>query len=453
MPLAHGTRVGLAVWLGIALTVDAAAQAASNWPGFRGPGARGIAEGASTPAKWDLEQGQNVLWTTPIPGLAHASPVVWGDSVFVTTAIRAGGEASLKVGLYGDIRSDDDDGNQRWVVYRLHKATGKIIWERTAHEGKPRQRRHTKSTHANSTPATDGKRVVALFGSEGLYCYDLDGRLVWRKDLGVLEASFFTVPDAQWGFGSSPVIDDGIVYVQADVLNGGFLAAIDLKDGREIWRTPRRDVPTWSTPTIHDAGGRKLVLVNGWKHAGAYDARTGREVWKLRGLGDIPIPTPFVADGLVFITQAHGPGSPIYAIRVDAQGDVSLAEGARSSEQVVWSIDRGGAYMPTPLVYQGLLYLCRDNGVLTAFRARTGEKLYQQRLGAGTSGFTASLVAADGKVYVSSEDGEVYVVKAGESFELLATNAMREVVMPTPAIADGTLFFRTRSRLVAVRSQ
>ncbi len=453
MRLAPATTVACAAWLGLAIAAETPAPAASNWPSFRGAGARGIAEGAPTPTKWDVGSGQNVLWTTPIPGLAHSSPVVWGDSVFVTTAIRAGGQAPLKVGLYGDIGAAEDDGAQRWVVYRLDRKTGKVVWERTAFEGKPRQRRHPKSSHANSTPATDGKHVVVLFGSEGLLCYDWKGRLVWKKDLGVLQASFFTVPDAQWGFGSSPVIDEGVVYVQADVLNGGFLGAFDVRSGKEIWRTPRQDVPTWSTPTFHQVGDRKLVLVNGWKHAGAYDARTGSEVWKLRGLGDIPVPTPFVADGLVFITQAHGPGSPVYAVKVEAKGDVSLAGDARSNESVVWSIERGGAYLPTPVVYQGLLYLCQHNGVLNVFRARTGEKLYQERLGGGNVGFTASLAAADGKVYVSSEDGDVYVVKAGESFDLLAKNPMGEVLMTTVAIADGTLFFRTRSRLLAVGSR
>ena len=296
---APGPARALVIVLTLASALSAGETAPSHWPRFRGPDARGLAEGAATPVSWDLAQGRNVLWTTPVPGLAHSSPVVWGTSVFVTSAIgAAAGQASLKVGLYGDIDPADDDGVHRFVLYRLDRATGKVVWERTAHEGKPRQRRHTKSTHANPTPATDGQRVVAFFGSEGLFCYDFDGRLLWKKDLGVLDAAFFRVPEAQWGFGSSPVIDDGVVYVQADVLKGGFLAAFDVRDGKELWRTARSDVPTWSTPTVHDLADRKLLLVNGWKHAGAYDARTGREVFKLTGGGDIPVPTPFVADGL-----------------------------------------------------------------------------------------------------------------------------------------------------------
>jgi outer membrane protein assembly factor BamB len=201
---------------------------------------------------------------------------------------------------------------------------------------------------------------------------------------------------------------------------------------------------------VHDLGDRKIVLVNGWKHAGAYDARTGKEVWKLEGRGDIPVPTPFVMDGLVFISQSHGPGSPVYVVRADASGDVSLAGEARSNDSIVWSLERGGSYIPTPIVYDQLLYVGRDNGVVTVFRARTGEQLYQQRLGAGSGGFSASLVAADGKVYVTGEDGDVYVLKAGETYELLAKNPLGEVAMATPAIADGTIFFRTRSRLVAI---
>jgi outer membrane protein assembly factor BamB len=422
----------------------------TGWPGFRGPHARGIAEGYATPTRWNVETGENIKWRTPVPGLAHSSPAIWGDRLFVTSAIRENGEAPLKVGLYGDIAPASDDVEQSWIVYAVDKETGEVLWERTAHRGEPKQSRHPKSTHANSTPATDGERVVAFFASEGLYSYDMEGKLLWKKDLGTLEASFFEAPEAQWGFASSPVIDDGVVYLQCDVLNGGFLTALRASDGQELWRTKRSDVPTWSSPTVHQVGEQKLVIVNGWKHIGAYDATTGQEVWRLEGRGDIPVPTPVVSEGLAFITNAHGPGSPIYAIRVDARGDISLEPGTSSNESVVWSIGRGGAYMQTPLVHDGLLYNCRDNGVLSCYRSKTGERMYQERLGGGTAGFSASPVAANGKIYFTSEEGDVYVVKAGETFELLAKNSFDEEVMATPAISEGTIYFRTRSRIVAV---
>jgi outer membrane protein assembly factor BamB len=421
-----------------------------NWPRFRGPGASGILEGHPTPVSWSLDTKAGLAWRTPIPGLAHSSPVVWGDSIFLTTAVSAGGSSPLKVGLYGDIEPVPTEPIHRYLVYRIDKRTGKTLWERTAHEGVPRRARHPKSTHANPTPATDGRRVVVFFGSEGLYGYDVDGRLLWKKDLGPLDAAFFVAPDAQWGVASSPVIHEGVVYLQVDVLNDPFLAAFDLETGREVWRTRRQDVPTWSTPAVHEVEGRAVLVVNGWKHIGGYDAKTGKEIWKLRGGGDIPVPAPVVAHGLVFITNAHGPASPIYAVKTGARGDITLPEGKTSNEHIAWSVERGGAYMQTPLVYGDLLYTCRDNGVLSVYRALTGEKLYQERLGGGGSGFTASPVAADGKVYFTSEEGDVFVVRAGERFELLAKNSLGEVTMATPAISEGRLFFRTKSHLLAV---
>jgi outer membrane protein assembly factor BamB len=442
--------VGLLIAAALLLGVGRAEEPTQNWPRFRGPHASGIADGHPTPVSWSVEDGTNILWKTPIPGLAHSSPIVWGDAVFLTTAISADGGSSLRVGLYGDIQPVPTEPVHKFVLYRIDKGTGRVVWERTAHEGVPRRPRHPKSTHANPTPATDGEKVVAFFGSEGLYCYDTEGNLVWKKDLGPLDAAFYVAPDAQWGFASSPVIHDGVVYVQCDVLNDPFLAAFDLDSGKELWRTARDDVPTWSTPTIHRAGARTLLLVNGWKHIGGYDARTGKEIWRLEGGGDIPVPTPVVAHDLVFITNAHGGVSPIFAVRLDARGDVALEAGQSSNQYVAWSNMRGGAYMQTPLVYGDYLYSCRLNGVLSCYRARTGERLYQERLGRGGTGFTASPVAGDGKIYFTSEEGDVYVVRAGPSFELLAKNALGEVTMATPAISEGALYFRTRTHLVAV---
>lgn len=420
-----------------------------NWPSFRGPYARGVGENYSTPLTWEVDTSKNIKWKTPIPGLAHSSPVIWENRVFVTTALSEKDNPELKIGLYGNIQPVDEDSVHHWKVYCLDKKTGRIVWEQTAHKGVPQVKRHPKATHANSTPATDGEHVVAFFGSEGLYCYDMNGKLIWKKDFGLLDSAFFVAPSAQWGFASSPVIHEGVVVVQCDALNTAFLAALDIKTGKEIWRTLREDVPTWSTPTIHVGDKKTQIIVNGFKHIGGYDFKTGKELWKISGGGDIPVPTPVVAHGLVFINGAHGRLSPIYAIKLESEGDISLTEGKTSNESVVWSVSRGGAYMQTPLIYGDYLYNLQWNGLLSCFRAQTGELVYREQLGKMT-GFSASGIASDGKLYFSSEEGDIFVIKAGPDFEVLATNSMKDECMATPAVSEGTLYFRTHHYLVAV---
>ena len=421
-----------------------------DWPQFRGIDAAGIAEGFSLPTTWNAVDGTNIVWKTKVPGLGLSSPVVWGDDIFISAAISGKSDASLKVGLYGDIASVPDDTSHEWRVYALDKKTGRIKWQQTAYTGVPKIKRHTKATHANSTLATDGERIIAFFGSEGLYAFDPKGTLLWKKDLGVLDAGFYMVPDAQWETGSSPVLYDGKVIVQADVQKGSFLAVFDAKDGREIWRVPRADVPTWSTPTIHRVNGKTQILVNGMRHVGAYDFDTGKEIWKLSGGGDIPVPTPVVTDGLVYITNAHGSQSPVYAIKETASGDISLKDGATSNAGVTWVAERSGGYMCTPLVYRGLVYIVRFNGVLNVFDAKSGEKKYEARLAGATSAFTSSPVANDGKVYISSEDGQVYVLSAGPKYEVLAMNEMTAPVLATPAISEGRLLLRTQDQILAI---
>lgn len=419
-----------------------------HWPSFRGPRASGVAEGFETPVRWDVGDGEGVLWRTPVPGLGHSSPVVWGDRVFVTTAVSEG-DNSVKVGLYGDIAPVDDPSVHVWKVLCLDKRTGEVLWERTAHEGVPQVQRHPKSTHANPSVATDGEHVVAFFGSEGLYVYDMEGQLLWDKDLGTLDSGFFMVPDAEWGFAASPVIFEGTIIIQADVLGESFLTALDVGDGSEVWRTPREDVPTFSTPTVHELDdGSVVVVVNGFRQIAGYDARTGEPLWHMEGAGDIPTPTPVFAHGLVYLTSSHGPGSPIYAVRADARGEIDV-EGAGPGAGLAWMHEREGAYMPTPVVYGEYLYVLRDNGVLGVYDARDGEEAYRVRLGPGGA-FTASPVAADGKVYFTGEDGDVFVVAAGPEYELLATNDLGEVILASPAVSEGILLFRTQGHVIAV---
>ncbi len=421
-----------------------------DWPQFRGIAASGVSEGAPLATTWNVTGNTNIVWKTPIAGLGHSSPVIWGDLLCVTSAISGQTDAGLKVGLYGDIASVQDNTPHEWRIYCLDKHTGAVKWQQTAYKGVPKIKRHTKATHANSTLATDGERLIAFFGSEGLYAYDLRGTLLWKKDLGVLDAAYYEVPEAQWETGSSPIIHDGIVVVQADVLTGSFLATFDAATGKELWRDSRSDVPTWGTPTVHTVGGRTQLIVNGMRHAGAYDLETGKEVWKLSGGGDIPVPTPVASDGLVFITNAHGSAAPVYAIRETASGDISLTAGATSNQGVAWSYPRDGGYMCTPLVYRGLVYIVKFNGVLNVYDAKSGEKKFQERLAGGTAAFTASPVAGDGKVYIANEDGQVFVLKAGPTYELLSLNDMGSSVLATPAISQGRLFVRTQQQVVAI---
>ncbi len=422
---------------------------AQNWPQFRGPGATGVIEGPAKPVTWDASKALNVRWKTPIPGLSHSSPIVWGNKIFVTTAVSSAPKDETRFGLYGDVEPVKDDPAHTWKVFAIDKSTGKILWERTAYQGIPKVKRHPKSSHAASTPATDGKYLIVNFGSEGLYAYDLDGKLLWKQDLGVLDAGWFYDVDYQWEYGSSPTIYKNLVIVQADLQKNSFIAAYDLKTGKQVWKTQREEIPSWGSPTVYEGKLRAELITNGTKAIRGYDPATGKELWRLGPMSEITTPTPFVAHDLIFVTSGYPPVQPIYAIRPGGNGDLTLKDGKESSEFVAWSKQRGGPYMPTPIVYGELLYTCSNQGVLTAYNAKTGERVYQERLGGTGGAFTASPVASDGKIYFSSEDGDVFVVKAGPKYEMLAKNPVGEVMMATPAISDNLLIVRTVSHLFA----
>jgi outer membrane protein assembly factor BamB len=418
------------------------------WPSFRGERASGIGDGQGAPPTWDVKTGANVRWKAEVPGLANSSPIVWGNRVFLTTAVSGKSDDTFRTGLYGDVDSVKDEGAHSWRVLALDLATGRTLWERTAHEGVPRVKRHLKSTHANSTPATDGKRVVALLGSEGLYAYDLDGKPLWKVDLGVLDSGWFYDSSYQWGFSSSPIIHGDRVIVQVDLQKGSYLAAFDLATGQERWRTAREEIPTWGTPTVVKGPGGDEVVTNGTT-VRAYDPATGALLWSLGPNSEVTVATPVAAHDVVFVTAGYPPVRPIYAVRAGARGTLDLAAEATSSPSVAWSSTKDGTYIPTPVVYRGYLYTLHNNGRLSCYDARTGEVKYRSRVGNGGS-FSASLVAADGRLYAASEDGEVFVVKAGPEYELLATNPMGEPIMATPAISNGALLVRTLRSLVAV---
>jgi len=421
---------------------------AQNWTSFRGTNASGVGDG-KTPVTWNAAKGENVLWKTEIPGLAHSSPIIWGNRVFITTAVSSDPKAVFRHGLYGDVDPSPDVSKHSWRVYCLDKATGKIIWERVAHEGVPKTKRHPKSSQASSTPVTDGKHIVAFFGSEGLYTYDLDGKLLWKQDLGALNAGWFYDPDYEWGTASSPIIYKNLVIVQCDIQKNSFIAAYDINDGHRVWITSREEIPSWGTPTIYEGKPRAELITHATKFNRGYDPMTGKELWKLSGNSEITTPTPLVAHGMVYITNGYRDIQPIYAIRPGGSGDISLKDGQESSDFIAWSKKRGGPYMATPVIYGDYLYICALQGVLSVYNAKTGERLYQQRLGEGGA-YSASPVAADGKVYFPSEDGDILVVKAGPTYELLATNPIGEVCMASPAISDGVIFVRAEHHVFAI---
>jgi len=420
-----------------------ASVATSNWPSFRGQEASGVSDGFPLPAAWSIR------WKAPVAGLGHSSPVVWGNRVYIGTAVSASGKAPLKLGLYGDRDAAEDDGEQSWKILCFDKRSGKLLWDRTARKATPRAQRHRKATHSNSTLATDGRVLVAFFGSEGLHCYTLDGTLLWSKDLGAVNVSKYGVG---WGYASSPTLHGDRILLQCDAPDNPYLVAHSISNGEEIWRVRRAQVceRSWATPFVHHQANRTQVVANGWPWVVSYDFQTGRELWRLKSGGDNPIPTPFRAHGFIYVANGHGAEAPVWAIRPEASGDISLADGERSNKFVAWCEPRNGAYIQTPLVYRDWLYSGTNNGVLKCYDAKSGKLHYQQRLGTGLTGFSASPVAGDGKIYCSSEEGDVYVVAAGREYRELVRNTLEDSVMATPAISEGVLYFRTREFLIAV---
>jgi outer membrane protein assembly factor BamB len=441
----------LIVALTVLRTEKSHSQPVNNqqWPSFRGPGGCGYLNDSRTPAQWDIWNPVNLKWKTPIPGLAHSSPVIWDNMLFITTATTNLNDESLKLGLYGDIDEADDKKVHEFKVYCLDKNNGKIIWERVAHKGIPKSRRHTKSTQANCTPATDGKYLVVHFGSEGLFCYDMHGKLIWKKDMGILNPGPYTDPGVEWGYASSPVIFKDKIIIQCDIPGKPFITALELSTGKELWKTSREgEVSTWCTPAVYSKDDRTQVIANGYNQICGYEIENGKQIWRLSKGGDAPAPTPVIAGGLIYLNSAHGRFSPIFVVKPDAKGDITLDDDSTKNQYIVWSKKRGGAYMQTPLIYEGLLYNIQVNGLLTCFDALTGETKYTENL---KEAFSASAIAADGKIYFSSETGNIYVVKAGPKFILIAKNSIGDNCMATPAISGNTLFFRSQHFVIAIK--
>jgi outer membrane protein assembly factor BamB len=433
-----------AAWLVIASVAGVVAQQPREpWPAFRGAHGSGVAASATPPLSWSIASGANVAWRTAIPGLGHSSPIVWDNLVFLTTAISSDTRAqSLALGDRGGIDPANDVGPQQWQLLAVDRYSGSIVWSRTVHRGIPRVKRHAKASHSSATPATDGRVVVAMLGSEGLYAFDLNGKQLWHRDLGPLAVGLADDPAYEWGPASSPVIHGDTVIVQNDRYKDSYLMALELHTGKELWRASREERPSWATPLVHEHQGRAIVVVVSPLFVRGHDLRTGQELWRLADPdGQVKVSTPIAAGELAIVTGGWpSAAKPIMAVRV-------------RDGSVAWRHERGSPYTTTPLVYDGILYVLTDNGILSTYDVATGQRIYQNRLSPGAGSFSASPVAAAGRVYFSSEDGQVVVVRAGRKFEVLATNDMGDVCMATPALSGDLMLVRTKSHLFALRNR
>ena len=387
----------------------------------------------------------------PIAGLAHSSPIVWGDRIFVTSAISSDPKATFRPGLYGDGDASEDRSRHRWMLSAIDKRSGKTLWERAAYEGEPLNKRHIKSTYASASPVTDGRIVVAWFGSQGIYAYDLNGTLRWKVDLGRIDMGAYDIPTYEWGPASSPIIWNGLVIIQCDTQADSFVLALSADTGETVWKTERDELPSWGTPTVapdilrararHERvelhsrlrSAHREGVVAPWTHLEDHGARR-------QSSQTVCSSSPAV----------EGPSGRLSWCGLARAAISRCPAGETRSEAVAWSRTGRGPYMPTPLIYGDLLYVLGNNGVFDAYNLRTGEEVYRQRLPEIGSGFSASPVGADGKIYLSNEDGEMVVIAAGSTFKHIATNSMGEPLMATPALSEGVMYVRSSASLFAI---
>ena len=434
-------RITLVVSFLSIVTVLATTASATNWPQWRGPSGQGVSNEKNLPTEWSPTM--NIKWKTAIAGRGHSSPIVWDNKIFLTTAIEGlvvpGAEAVKHMDdgkPYVHPDSVGADHKHTFKVLCLDRDTGKIIWEQTAFEGTPYDNRHRKASFASSTPTTDGKYVYAFFGTEGLFAYDLNGKLAWKAILGKV-ATF------GMGVGTSPILSGDLVIVQCDEDSGAasFIVAVDKRTGKEVWRNTRKVQASWSTPLLVNTGKRAELITTGNEAVIAYDPTTGKELWRHKGVESNAIPSPVANNEMVFISAGF-PAKIAMAIKLNSDGDLADA--------VAWKYDKGTAYVPSPIVVDDYLYLTTDRGILTCLDAKTGEVKYEGGRVPIPATFTASPIAFDGKIFLTSEDGDTFVVKAGPKHEILGTNSVGEPVYASPAVANGRIFIRGENTLFAI---
>ncbi len=435
----------LLLFVTVICLINFAAPNTSNWSQWRGPEGTGVSSETNVPTEWNTNK--NIRWKTVIPGRGHSSPIVWGDKVFLTTDIEGEevpGAKAVQHVLEGQVfvHPDSVGANRKhtFKVLCLDHDSGKVLWEQTAYSGAVYDDRHRKGSYAAPTPATDGAYVFAWFGGEGdgLYCYDFKGKLLWKTPVG-------KIASVGMGPGTSPVIYENTVILQCDEDEGksSFIVALDKKTGKEVWKTPRKVQASWSTPLIIKTAQRAELITSGNELIISYDPKTGKELWQTQGHGSNAIPTPLTGHGMVFVYAGY-PVKKTMAIKLGGSGNIS------GITNIVWQYDKGTAYVPSSILYDDYLYLMTDRGIITCLDAKTGKIIYEGGRIPVPASFTASPIAFDGKILMTSEDGDTYVIKAGPKHEVLATNSIGEPVYASPAISDGMIFIRGEKNLYCI---
>jgi len=417
-------------------------NAQTNWPQWRGTGGSGISSETGVPSEWS--ESKNIAWKTAIPGRGHSSPIVWADRVFLTTSIEGpivpGAEAVRHYRRGEEYLHPDSVGANHSYTMKLlclELKSGRVLWEKTVYEGTVHDNRHKKNTYASATPATDGRFIYLSFEAEGVYCYDFDGKKIWKISLG-------KIAKGGMGPGTSPVLYENLVILQCDQEygEGSFIAAVDKKTGKEVWRVSRDQRRSWATPLLIKTAQRTEMVTSGPNRIISYDPSTGRELWSAPGVVSNPIPSPVAGQGLVFVT-AGSDAKRAFAIRLGGSGDLA------GTSNLVWSYDKGTAYVPSPILYNEYLYLVTDAGAITCIEAGTGKVIYQTRIPMAAR-FTASPVAFEGKLLFVSEDGDSFILKAGPTPEILNANALGEPVYASPAIVPGRILIRGQDNLYCI---
>jgi outer membrane protein assembly factor BamB len=441
----------------VVFVVGAAAPVwAQNWPQFRGPQSGVAPDDTRLPDTWSTTE--NVVWKIDIPGRSWSSPVVWGDHVFVITAVNSRQPhqplnpvstylaRSLGGPMSGAMISESTDGH-RWTLYDIDVQTGKIRWERSIHAAVPQQPVHQKNSYASETPVTDGERVYVYLGYAGLFAFDMRGAPVWAKPMDAPKMR------TGWGTAASPVLDNGRLYLVNDNEERSFIAAFDARTGAELWRTHREgEGSNWATPYIWKNDRRTEIVTTGSKRVRSYDTN-GALLWELTGMTTIHAVTPIASQGLLFVSSGYFPDTPrpTYAIRPGASGDISLKAGETSNAFTAWSNPTLASAYPSPIVVANQYYTLMDRGFLTANDPTTGKEIYgRQRIAVDSGTFTASPWAYNGKIFAVSEDGDTFVMQAGPEFRLLGRNSLGEMTLASPAVAGGSLFIRTATKLYRI---